>query len=198
MHNVRPITARETGTIIAAIVIIALAGIAGAQSSGGPGGAAGIRPPASWTTPDGTLQLTPAAGWEANPRLATDNGVIAMIHLSGMQKDQTLPAWLLIDRRTRDPKTPFASVIRACLNEGKTFTYVPADSAILTTADGHALATYRFNLGPDGSERGLGLLEAPTGTILFRYETVSTQVWKDQQAAMETMLRSVRFLNNAK
>ncbi len=194
----RPITARETGTILAAFVIIALTGTAGAQSSGGPGGVAGIRPPVSWTTPDGTLQLTPAAGWEANPRLASDNGVIAMIHPSGMQKDQTLPAWLLIDRRTRDPKIPFSSVIRACLTEGRTFAYFPADSAMLTTADGHALATYRFNLGPDGSDRGLGLLEAPTGTILFRYETVSAQVWKDQQAAMESMLRSVRFLPNAK
>ena len=198
MQDVKPVAARGIGSIIAATVTIVLAGTADAQAPAGPGGAAGLRPPSSWAMTDGTLQMTPAAGWEANPRLAEDNGVIAFIHPSGMKLNQTIPAWILVDRRTRDPNVPFDRVVRACLAEGEVFSYIPADSAKLSTADGRALATYRFNLGADGSERGLAFLEAPSGTILFRYEAVSTEVWGKVLPALEAMLRTVRFLPDVK
>jgi hypothetical protein len=194
---VRDHRARYQGTILAVLVAIVLAGTAGAQSAGGPG-TAGIRPSASMQMDDGTLQMTPAPGWEMNPRLAKDNGVPGFLHPTGMQPNQTLPAWVLVDRRTRNPKLTFEATVQACLNEGKVFAYFPADSAVLTTADGRAMPTYRFNLGSDGSERGLAFLDAPDGIVLFRYETVSGDVWKAQQSAFDAMLRSVRFLPKAK
>jgi hypothetical protein len=198
VHDVKAIAARKTGSFLAVLAVITIAGLAAAQPSEGPAGAMGVRPPLGWTTPDGTLQMTPPAGWETNPRLSEDNGVIAFLHPSGMQKDQALPAWLLVDRRNRDPKVPFSLVVRACISEGEVFDYFPADSTTMTTADGRSLAAYRFNLGKDGSERGLALLEIPTGTLLFRYEAVSTELWKQQQGAFEAMLRSIRFLPTAK
>jgi hypothetical protein len=194
---VRAHTARNSGWIIAILVAITLVGTAGAQSTGGPG-TAGVRPSASMAMSDGTLQLSPAPGWELNPRLAKDNGVPGFLHPSGMQQDQTLPAWMLVDRRPRNSKLTFEQTVQACLTEGKVFAYFPADSAVVTSADGRTLATYRFNLGADGSERGLAFLDAPDGIILFRYETVSSDVWKAQQPAFDAMLRSVRFLPKAK
>lgn len=190
-------TARSRGCFIGILIAVACSGIAVAQQTGGPG-VAGIRSAASIRMSDGTLQVTPATGWEANPRLATDNGVPGFFNPTGMQKDQILPAWLLVDRRPRNPRLSFAETVQACLSEGKVFAYFPADSAVLTTADGRSMPTYRFNLGSDGSERGLGFLEAPDGILLFRYETISSDIWKAQQPAFESMLRSIRFLPVAK
>jgi hypothetical protein len=190
-------TARNRAFIIAILIAVACSGIAAAQDTGGPGGA-GIRSSASIKMSDGTLQVTQATGWEMNPRLAKDNGVPCFFNPTGMKQDQILPAWLLVDRRTRNPKLTFEETVQACLTEGKVFAYFPADSAVVATADGRPMSTYHFNLGSDGSERGLGFLEAPDSIILFRYEAISSDVWKAQKPAFDAMIRSVRFLPVAK
>jgi len=187
-------TVRHLLFIAAAMAVALGTANAAGQGTGGPGGAAALHPPVSWSTPDGTLQITLPPGWEANPRLAEDNQVIGFLNPTGMQPGQDLPMWILIELRPRSAQISFEDHVRGCLIEGASYGFVVRDSTKITTADGRALRDYTFQPSPEGSERALGFLGTATGSLLFRRQAVSTSIWEKNLPAVEMILRSVRFL----
>lgn len=177
-------------TMLAAVATVGLAG----PETGGPSGDPAERAPVSFPLTDGGLFLNLPAEWENNQKLADENLTVGFLHPSGMKVGETVPMWILIERRPFDPEQTFDSLLRECLEEGKVHGFTAQDSTTIKTADGRPLINYRFNPGENGAERGLAFMETPDGAILFRQHADNAKTWEKHEASISTILRSVKFL----
>lgn len=184
-------------TLVIALTCVALMICAGSSPAQTAGPGATAQASTSFTMTDGVLQITIPPGWEPNPRLASDNGVVGFIHPSGMKPGDEIPVWLLVERRERSTGLSFDGARRGCLMEGEILNFVPQDSVVTATISGKEIHSYTFQPSPEGWHRGLSFLESPRGMILFRYQALTADVWQSHKAAVEGMLRSIRFLPNA-
>lgn len=179
---------RKLSSLVLALAVLGVSGPAIGEEE------TGSRPALSYGYDDGLVQIEIPDGWEANPRLAADNGVKGFFHPTGMRPGEDVPIWVLVERRERPDGIPFEKWMEGVLAAGRTFDYIVQDSTTLQSADGRPLRDFRFNPSAEGEVRGLTFLETPHGALLFRRQAESGAVWDSGQENVSSLLAGIRFV----
>ncbi|MBD3163181.1 MAG: hypothetical protein GF346_12010 [Candidatus Eisenbacteria bacterium] len=177
--------------IIAWVLVLstpAATGLAAAEETSAAEG------PLTYECGDGILEVRLPEGWEANPRLASDNMVLAFFHPAGMELDQEIPIWIFVEERSRPGGSSFETWMEEVLDEGAVHDFVVQDSARFETAGGSALYDYRFNASVQGEIRGITFLETPEGALLFRRQADGRGSWEEWGDEALSLVSGVRFV----
>jgi hypothetical protein len=187
-----PLDRPQSRTIKALMVALSAVAAFAAALTAGPAQAVDFRAEME----GGALQITIAAGWEENPRLAKDNEVLAFLNPTGLRAGEEIPIWMTIDRRNRPEGLTFESHMKSILAEGTAFGYAIRDSVDYPLSDksGKVLRSYRFSNSPEGWHRGLGFLDVPGGIVLFRYQAQSEEIWKSRGEGIRAILKSPKWI----
>jgi hypothetical protein len=182
--------------ILVPILVLCALFVAPAPSAGQGSSAAGaaVHTVTAITMPEGVVQIALPAVWESNTRLAEENGAPGFLHPSGTPVGQDLPFWVVVDRCPRNIVERFPALVKRVLEEGKPYGFTLQDSVAFRTSDNRRVVECSFAPSKEGAKRGLGLVEIPTGALLFRYQAQNDKTWEQFRPKVEEIIRGARFL----